>query len=379
MSIPQENSEDHGSERRATWLELFFDLIFVIAIAKAAHVLLHVHDGHISAEIYLKYILIMIPIWWAWTGAAMFANRFDCDDIFQRLLNFVQMFCVIILAAHINTDFDTYYKGFLFSYVAIRALTVLMYLRASQINKSTKSVSNFLALSFSIGILISLSSLFFDGILRYALLYAGIVFDLIMPLINKKRLQASPVHAHHLPERFGLLTIILLGESVVSLTGSFDALTWTPISMIMGFCGFTLACGLWWLYFENSERRIIGQHLGHGHGIIYPHLLIYLGLGGIAAMIRFSVIPELNLFDYKLLAAFGILTFMIALQFLHFVYHPKDIRKKLLRNAVLFNGAFILLLIFAPSVPAIMVTTTALIIAYVIIDAYSSTKLKERI
>ena len=218
MTSPPENPKIHGSDRRATWLELFFDLIFVVAIAKAAHVLLHVHDGHISTEIYLKYILIMIPIWWAWTGATMFANRFECDDIFQRLLNFLQMFCVIILASHINTDFDTYYRGFLFSYVAIRALTVLMYLRASQINADTKSVSNFLALSFSIGILISLSSLFFDGILRYILLYAGIVFDLIMPLIGKKRLQDTPVHAHHLPERFGLLTIILLGESVVSLT-----------------------------------------------------------------------------------------------------------------------------------------------------------------
>lgn len=194
---------------------------------------------------------------------------------------------------------------------------------------------------------------------------------MIIPLLSKKRLQTVPVHAHHLPERFGLLTIILLGESVLSLTNSFDALTWTPLSMIMAANGFVLICSLWWMYFDNIEQRITGQHLGHGHGIIYSHLFIYAGLGAIAAMIHFAVIPELTLMDYKLLSGFGILTFMLALQFLHFVYHPKDIRKHLLRNAVLFNILFVTQLVFAPSIPVIMTGTTALVSVYAILDKYS--------
>jgi low temperature requirement protein LtrA len=358
----------HSENRHATWLELFFDLIFVVAIAKAAHVLQHPHHGHIETLAYFKYILIMIPVWWAWVGATLYANRFDCDDVWQRLMSFAQMFCIIILAANINTDFDAYYKGFLFSYVGIRLLTVGMYLRASLHKPETRQVSNFLALAFGTGALISLSSLFFDGLARYIVLYAGIGFDVVMPLLAKKRLQAVPVHAHHLPERLGLLTIILLGESVLSLTNSFDALAWTPLSLAMAACGFILACSLWWLYFENIERRIAGHHLGHAHGIIYPHLFIYAGLGGIAAMIRFAVVPELALFDYKLLSGLGMLTFMLALQFLHFVYHPSDMRKHLLRNAILFNGSFIALLIFAPSIPLIVTGTAALLLLYVTVD-----------
>ncbi len=356
-----------NDNRHATWLELFFDLIFVVAIAKAAHALQHPHHGHIEAATYFKYLLIIIPVWWAWVGATMFANRFDCDDLLQRLMSLGQMFCIIILAAHINTDFDTYYQGFLFSYAGIRLLTVAMYLRASVYKAETKSVSNFLAIAFGIGALISLSSLFFDGFTRYIVLYAGIGIDMMMPLLAKKRLKAVPVHAHHLPERFGLLTIILLGESVLSLTNSFDALAWTPLSLSMAACGFALVCGIWWLYFENIERRITGRHLGHGHGIIYSHLFIYAGLGGIAAMIRFAVVPELTLFDYKVLTGSSVLTFMLALQFLHFIFYPADVRKHLLRNALAFNILFVGLIIFAPSVSIVMAGTTLLLLLYVVV------------
>ena len=106
--------------RRATWLELFYDLVFVAAIARAVHALGHVHDGHIAAEYYVKYVLIMVPLWWAWTGHTLFANRFDTDDSPQRLMTFAQMACAISLAVFIDPDFDPHYRGFLFSYVAFR-------------------------------------------------------------------------------------------------------------------------------------------------------------------------------------------------------------------------------------------------------------------
>ena len=361
-------NDTHSDNRKATWLELFFDLIFVVAIAKAAHVVQHQHHGHIDVATYLKYALIMIPIWWAWVGATLYANRFDCDDIWQRLMSFGQMFCVVILAAHISTDFDSYYKGFLLSYAGIRLITILMYLRASLTSAQTKAVSNFLALSFTVGILISLSSLFFEGPLRYILLYAGIGFDMIMPLIGHKRLKAMPVHAHHLPERFGLLTIILLGESVLSLATSFGMLEWTTPSLIMAGCGFAVACGLWWIYFNSIERGVVGRNLGHGQNIIYSHLLIYSGLGAVAAVIHFAVIPELTLLDYKILSAVGILGFMVGLQFLHMSYNQGSERKSALINAALFNVSFIAMLVLAPTIFIVMVGTTTLVLAYAALD-----------
>ena len=63
-------------EKKVTWLELFYDLLFVAAVATATHVLLHVEQGYIHGEYLLKFVLIFIPIWWAWTGQTMFINRF---------------------------------------------------------------------------------------------------------------------------------------------------------------------------------------------------------------------------------------------------------------------------------------------------------------
>ncbi|MEP4192890.1 MAG: low temperature requirement protein A, partial [Sneathiella sp.] len=220
----------------------------------------------------------------------------------------------------------------------------------------------------SIGILVSLGSLFFDGPLRYIFLYGGTGLDMILPLIGRRFLKQAPVHAHHLPERFGLLSIILLGESVLSLSNSFENLSWTPLSLTMATGSFIMACSLWWLYFNNMDRHIMGKKLGTGQSVIYSHLFIYSGLGGIAAMIRFAVLPELTLIEYKLLSAFGVLTLMLALQYLHILYHPKTILKYSLMKAAGFNGLFILLLIAAPSVHFVLLGTTVFITGYTILD-----------
>jgi len=370
MTDQHSSQPKNNNKRTASWLELFFDLIFVVAIAKASHVLLNTHNGYIDNLLYLKYVLIMIPIWWAWTGATLYSSRFDCDDTLQRLMTFTQMFCVILLAANINLDFDSYYRGFLFSYLAIRLLTVLMYLRVSYSQAEKRFVSNYLALIFSAGILISLISICFDGLLRYFLLYFGIVFDIVMTLLAKKRLNSIPVNSHHLPERYGLLTIILLGEAVLSLTNSFKNISWSLTSIAMACSGFILTCSIWWLYFDNLDQRIAGKHLGHGQGIIFSHLFIYLGLGGIAAMVYFSVIPGLNLLGFKGLSAFAIFSFLLAQQTLQIFYHSENTKRHLIVVIFLSNLLLAVLITFANSIPFVMLGTTILVLIYLVFSHY---------
>ena len=85
--------------------------MYVFAIAKATHVLVHLHDGHVEWSQYGIFFLIMIPVWWAWTGHTMFATRFDTEDPGQRLLTLAQMLAALFLAAFINPDFDSYYHA----------------------------------------------------------------------------------------------------------------------------------------------------------------------------------------------------------------------------------------------------------------------------
>ncbi|MGO1501161.1 MAG: low temperature requirement protein A [Marinobacter sp.] len=90
------------------------------ATAKAVHTLGHAHSGQIEFDTYLKYVLVMIPLWWAWTGHILFANRFDTDGALQRVMTLAQMVAAASLSLFI--DFDPNYHGFLLSYVAIRGL-----------------------------------------------------------------------------------------------------------------------------------------------------------------------------------------------------------------------------------------------------------------
>jgi low temperature requirement protein LtrA len=343
--------------------------VFVVAIAKAVHTLGHVHDGHIPAEYYAKYVLIMVPLWWAWTGHTLFANRFDTDDVLQRLMTLAQMVCAISLAVFVDVDFDANYRGFLFSYAAFRGLLVLMYWRAAATAENGTAVARYLANGFTIGVLISLSSLLFENDLRYVVFYAGIGIDMLVPLVGRDRLKRVPVQEHHMPERFGLLTIILLGESVAGLVSSVEDVGVSGRAMTAAFAGFAWTAAIWWTYYENLEHRIYGRSLGTGQATIYLHLLIYICLGGIANTIRFAIDPALALAEYKILAGGSTVGFVVALELLHLTYHRKVERGPLLRNAAILFALVIGATVLSPSSLISLLAMAAIFVAYAVRDA----------
>jgi len=77
--------------RHATWLELFFDLVFVAVIGVVTHDLAHTHDGHIGAEQLVRFPLVFIPVWWIWMTHTLYANRFDKDNREHRLSSLAVM------------------------------------------------------------------------------------------------------------------------------------------------------------------------------------------------------------------------------------------------------------------------------------------------
>jgi low temperature requirement protein LtrA len=359
--------------RKATWLELFFDLIFVVAVAQATHALGHVHHGHLEAASYLKYVLIMVPLWWAWTGHTLFANRYDTDDVVQRLFTLAQMACAISLSVFINPNFDPNYVGFLLSYATFRGLLVSMYWRAAMLLPERRQTALYLSKVFAGGVLISLSSLAFDGVWKYVVLYLGIAFDMTMALLGQRYLKAFPVDPHHLAERYGLFTIILLGESIVILASTFKQTAWSGMVLTAGISGFVLSASIWWMYFENLERYIYGHALKTGQTVIYLHLFIYIGLGGIANAIHFAIVPELTLYDYKLLAGSSTVCFMLALQLLQLIHRPKENRRRLLTNASIFYALVTILLLIAPTVLIVILSLCVTFIAYTLADVLNKT------
>ena len=114
-------------QRRATWLELLYDLVFVVAVAELANVL---EPGVTTASL-LTFVGLFVPVWWAWAGYVFYANRFDTDDISHRLLVIPQILAVATMAASVG-DLGERSTLFALSYVAVRILLLIAYVRVGR-------------------------------------------------------------------------------------------------------------------------------------------------------------------------------------------------------------------------------------------------------
>src|SRR5262245_50171830 len=135
MAVPR-------SSRKVTWLELFFDLIFVAAVAQVAEPL---RDDYSLVEL-ARLAALFALIWWAWTGHTFFSTRFSTDDWLQRGLTFVQIFAVAVMAANARDPLDSRSSaGFAAAYAGMRVVLVTQYLRARRVNDARSLTQRYIA------------------------------------------------------------------------------------------------------------------------------------------------------------------------------------------------------------------------------------------
>src|ERR1051325_1536786 len=128
-------STEAGQSRRASWLELFFDLIFVAAAAQVSVPLSTDYTVHGFG----RYALMFFLIWWAWLGHTMYSSRFDSDDILHRVLTFMQMFAAAAMAANAKAAFDSRDSaGFGAAYAVLRTVQSAQYLRARRLRETRR-------------------------------------------------------------------------------------------------------------------------------------------------------------------------------------------------------------------------------------------------
>jgi low temperature requirement protein LtrA len=113
-------------ERSASWLELFFDLVFVVAIAQLALAL----ADDLSPVGFTRFLLLFVPVWWSWVGYTNYADRFDTDDPVFRAMMIFGMLAMAVLAVSVPDAFSGGSEAFALSYVAVRVLLILLYERA---------------------------------------------------------------------------------------------------------------------------------------------------------------------------------------------------------------------------------------------------------
>jgi hypothetical protein len=192
--------------RKVTWLELFFDLIFVAAVAQVAEPL----RDHYSAIGLVRFTPLFVLIWWAWTGHTVFSTRFDTDDVIQRGLTLVQMFAVAAMAANAKDALDSRSSaGFAAAYAAVRFILVAQYFRARHVPDARPLATRYLV-GHGSAALLWLMSAFVPAPERFWIWGIAFAIDLGTPWLAVRHSVKIPPDAAHLPERFGLFTLILL-------------------------------------------------------------------------------------------------------------------------------------------------------------------------
>lgn len=264
--------------RAATPLELLFDLCFVVAVAQVAAQLHHaVSEDHASTGV-PSYFAVFFAIWWAWMGYTWFASAYDIDDVPYRLAVFVQIAGVLVLASGVPRAFaDHDFTIPVVGYTIMRLGLVTLWLRAARAHPEARAT----AVRYAAGLVVIqcawIGWLFLPDDSRMPLFAVLALFDLAVP-VWAEAAGRTPWHPHHIAERFGLFTLIVLGESVLAATTAvqqaLDAREATAGLYAVAAGGLLIVLSMWWLYFAKPAALFLTSDRaafpwGYGHYLVF--------------------------------------------------------------------------------------------------------------
>jgi low temperature requirement protein LtrA len=273
-------------ERSASRLELFFDLAYVLVFAGLATTFARDLTWH-GAGVFTG---LFIVTWWSWVTTTLYANRFDTNDVIYRLAKLGVTVTVVGMAASAPEAVGNKATLFAVSYLGTRLLLLALYARAYRHVPEARSTIAIYLSGTGAGAALWAASLLVPGNVRYVLWAAGVLVELAAPLLTTRFGGGVPLHLEHLPERFGLFVILVLGESIASVVNGVHDTQWRSSSVVVAVIGFVSVATLWWSYFDlggaAGKRRLLedghDQESGVADAYIYGHLPLTLGLATFA-------------------------------------------------------------------------------------------------
>jgi len=264
--------------RASTPLELFFDLVFVVAIGQVASAFHHAIVADHAAQGLLSFVMVFFAIWWAWMNFTWFASAYDPDDTIYRITVMVQLTGALILAAGVHGAFEqSDWLVITIGYVVMRLAMVSQWLRAATNDSAHAATARRYAQGISVVQVGWIALLFVPPRVMLPMFGLLVLAELAVPVWSE-RASPTPWHAEHITERYGLFTIIVLGESILAATLAIQAALAAGtallrlVPLILG--GLLIVYSAWWLYFDSSSsvrltsfRRVFAW--GYGHIVIF--------------------------------------------------------------------------------------------------------------
>ncbi|MCZ7459731.1 low temperature requirement protein A [Streptomyces sp. WMMC940] len=282
------------AHRTATPLELFFDLCFVVAVGQAGLQLVHaVAENHVADGV-VGYLYVFFGIWWAWMNFTWFASAYDCDDVPYRIATLLAICGVLIYAAGVPRAFaDNDWTITVIGYVVMRIALTAQWLRAAA--SEDRGPARRTALIYACGVALCqlgwISLLLAPADSRRWLFLILVAAELLVPVVAERRHQ-TPWHPHHIAERYGLFTIIVLGETMFATTVAVqsalgDVKEFSELAPIAG-GGILIIFSAWWIYFAvPAHERLKSNRESIPWG--YGHFLIFASAAAIGAGLEVAV------------------------------------------------------------------------------------------
>jgi low temperature requirement protein LtrA len=283
-------------ERSASRLELFFDLAFVLVVAELAIGL----REDVTVNGALKFAGLFTLVWWSWVSSTLYANRFDHDDVVYRLYKLGGMAAVIGLAASASEATGERFGIFVGCQLVLRAMLVLQYHRAYRHVTAARPIARLYIVGAAAAALTWAVSLVVPRPVGLVLWAVAVLLEALVPLLATRHSADVPLHVEHLPDRFALFVILVLGESVAGIAhGLYDA-EWTPSAIPVAVLSFVLAAALWWGYFDLAGARakrllneVGGERSDHSHDVyVFGQLPLTLALATVGAAIELAVVES---------------------------------------------------------------------------------------
>jgi low temperature requirement protein LtrA len=292
--IPMAGRDPEEPYRTSTPLELLFDLCFVVAVSQAAGALHHdLVDGNIGHGL-LNYAFVFFAIWWPWMNFTWFASAYDTDDVAYRLLTFVQIAGVLVVTAGVPSAFEQLdFRIMVVGYVIMRIALVGQWLRAAREDPAGRPV----AIRFAIGVgLVQLgwvARLAVGPPLGLVLILVLGILELLVPVWAERAGRPTPWHPEHIGERYGLFTIIVLGECVLAVSAAVQlamAAGGLSVSLpVVALGGLLLVFALWWSYFKHPAE--IDRDLSLRQAVTwgYSHYFVFAAIAALGAGLQVAV------------------------------------------------------------------------------------------
>jgi low temperature requirement protein LtrA len=258
---------DEAGHRHATWLELFFDVVFVFALAAVVGRL--GDDPLPRPNAVLAVSGLFVVVLWSWLGQVYYDTRYDPDDFLHRLMVLVALAGAGVITLGVDEVPDSLLLPV--GYLIVRGVLLLLYLRARPAGAAAREVTGVYLTGFGLGWLIWLASLATPEAVRPALWAVAMGIELGTPWLGLRRLSRSPVDTRHLPERMGQFSIIVLGSVVANLLAAVP--NRPDAHMILAAAvAFVVPASAWWIYTTFVTVGLAWSRLRGGQAYTYLNI-----------------------------------------------------------------------------------------------------------